>query len=129
MCIRDSIRPHGLEAPCTPILADAIEALMSRGRGSSRRMPWWGPLCWPLLVGAGALAGIWLLFTDPKTVRKIRKRLSKGWHRTKKVVRRRWILTLDRTKRKISRVGTLVHRAVRSLYFLRSLLLLGLSVT
>jgi len=127
--VRSFIRPHGLEAPCTPILADAIEALMSRGRGSFRRMPWWGPLCWPLLIGAGALAGIWLLFTDPKTVRKIRKRLSKGWHRTKKVIRRLWVLTLDRTKRKISRVGALVHRAVRSLYFLRSLLLLGLFVT
>jgi len=119
--VRSFIRPHGLETPCTPILAGAIEALMNRGRGFSRRMPWWGPLCWPLLFGAGALAGIWLLFTDPKVIRKIRKRLSKGWHRTKKVIRRLWLLTLDRSQRQINRVGTLVRRAVRPLYFLRFL--------
>jgi len=39
--VRRFVRPHGLERPATPILADAIERLAARGRGSAHGMPLW----------------------------------------------------------------------------------------
>lgn len=74
------IRPHGMETPCTPLVADAIEAL---GRGPApdpQVTPWWAPLLWPVLLAGGAYAGVWWLATNPKAMKSLRK-TGKRWNR------------------------------------------------
>lgn len=97
------IRPHGLDVPCTPLVADAVEAL---GRGAARRArptPWWAPLLWPVLWAGGVYAGVWKLATDPKVVRSLRKRTAARLHRARRVLGRAIRIGRDHLSRRSTR--------------------------
>jgi len=57
--IRDFVRPHGLDTPCTPILADGIESLARLPAPTREPVPWWGGvlrlLLAPVVWGATAM--------------------------------------------------------------------------
>ena len=74
------VRPHGVDAPCTPLIADAIEALGRSARREPKPTPWWAPLVWPALFAGGAYGGVWWLATDPKAMKTLRKK-GKRWNR------------------------------------------------
>ena len=93
------IRPHGLDVPCTPLVADAIEALGRRGRRPVERTPWWAPALWPLLFGGAAYGGLWWLATDPKAVRSLRKKAGARLYRARKSMKRGVRIGLDRLLR------------------------------
>ena len=90
------IRPHGIDAPCTPRVADAVEALGRRGPQPPSLMPWWAPALWPVLFAGGAIAGSWWLVADPKARRSVRKRLDSRAKRVRKNVTRAQRLLLGR---------------------------------
>ena len=99
------IRPRGIDVPCTPLVADAVEAL-----GATRRAPagtpWWAPVAWPVLLLGGAYGGAWRLATNPKPLRTLRKKAAGRLHRANRVTGRAFRIAVDR----VSRRGT---RAVR----------------
>ena len=97
------IRPHGLDVPCTPLVADAIEVL---GRGAARRArptPWWAPLLWPVLWAGGAYAGAWKIATDQEAVRLQRKKAAARLHRGRRVLTRAIRIGLDHLSRRRTR--------------------------
>ncbi|MBI2828462.1 MAG: hypothetical protein HYX77_04215 [Acidobacteria bacterium] len=99
------IRPHGLGVPCTPLVADAIEAL---GRDAARRVqktPWWAPLLWPVLFAGGGVAGAWWAATDPKAVRSLRRKAGARLHRARKVLARGVRIGVDRLSRRGTRAA------------------------
>jgi hypothetical protein len=72
------IRPHGVDRPCTPILADAIEALGRHGEpareaGPRRPSPGFSRLWRPVLVAANAYAYGCTVLMEPDVRRKLRK--------------------------------------------------------
>lgn len=104
------IRPHGLGVPCTPLVADAIEAL---GREAPRRAlttPWWAPLLWPVLFAGGAFAGVWWAGTDPKAVRSARKKAVAWLRRARRVLTRNARVGVDRLSRRGTRAARRWHR-------------------
>ena len=99
------IRPHGLGVPCTPLIADAIEAL---GRDAPRRAqtaPWWAPLLWPVVFAGGVYAGVWWVATDPKAIRSVRKKAGARLHRARKVLARAARVGVDRLSRRGTRAA------------------------
>jgi hypothetical protein len=78
------IRPHGLDRPCTPILADAIEALGREGRHAPRPAPWWAPALRPVLWAGAGWGAACLLVADPKARGGARKRLGASGRRVRK---------------------------------------------
>jgi len=104
------IRPHGVGVPCTPLVADAIEAV---GRSTARRArptPRWAPLVWPVLFAGGAYAGLWWLATDPKAVRSLRKKAGMRLHRARRVLARAARVGVDRLSRRGTRAVRRWHR-------------------
>jgi hypothetical protein len=93
------IRPRGLDVPCTPLVADAVEALGRRGGRPVERMPWWAPALWPVLFAGAAYGGIWWLATDPKAGRSLRKKAGARMYRASKSMKRGVRIGLDRLLR------------------------------
>jgi hypothetical protein len=100
------VRPQGIEVPCAPLVADAVEALANGGVRRRQGMPWWGPLAWPVLLAGGAYGGIWRLAINPKPLRTLRKKAGARLHRGRRLAARALRIGVDR----VSRRGT---RAVR----------------
>jgi hypothetical protein len=58
--IRNFVRPHGADTPCTPILADGIESLAGLATPARETVPWWGgglrltlaPVVWGITLAA-----------------------------------------------------------------------------
>ena len=93
------IRPRGIDVPCTPLVADAIEALGRRGGRPVERTPWWAPALWPVLFAGTAYAGVWWLATDPKAVKSMRKKAGARMYRARKSMKRGVRIGLDRLLR------------------------------
>lgn len=108
------IRPLGLEKPCTPILADAIEA---RGRADLPEplwTPWWGYLLRVIMVAGGVA-----LYPIPLSTREIRKWIRRRLRakRIRSFLRRTHLGSLLRIVRvgrllRTMRVGTLLRAHV-----------------
>jgi hypothetical protein len=79
------IRPHGLEAPTTPVLVEALERLASSGRRAPVRMPLWAYPIRLILFVAGWLA---LYGTPARFGRASRKGMKIAGQRVRRVVRR-----------------------------------------
>jgi hypothetical protein len=90
------IRPHGVDASCTPRVADAIETLGRAGRQPSQPSPWWAPALWPALFAGYVVAGGWWLVSDAKARRTVRKKLDARARRMRKNVTRAQRLLLGR---------------------------------
>jgi hypothetical protein len=97
--ISSFIRPRGLDTRCTPLVADAIEALGRRGMQPPQPAPAWAPLLWPVLYAGGAYGALWWLATDPKAVRSLRKKASSRMSRARKSMKKEVRIRLDRLMR------------------------------
>jgi hypothetical protein len=93
------IRPRGVDLPCTPIVADAIESLGRRGGRAIEQTPWWAPLLWPVLFAGAAYGGLWWLATDPKAVKSLRKKTGSRLYRARKSMKKGVRIGLDRLLR------------------------------
>lgn len=58
------VRPYGLDVPCTPILADAIEQVATRRVPAQRAPLWTYPLRWALLGPAALMNRAWMTVKD-----------------------------------------------------------------
>ena len=79
------IRPHGLGAPTTPVLVEALERLAASGRRQPARMPLWAYPVRIVLYAAGWLA---LYGTPARFGNGFRKAMKIAGKRARKVVRR-----------------------------------------
>ena len=104
------IRPHGLGVPCTPLVADAIEALGRDAARRAERAPWWAPLLRPVLFAGGAFAGAWWVATDPKAVRSVRKKVRARLRRARGVLARGVRIGVDHLSRRGTRAARRWHR-------------------
>lgn len=83
--VRSFIRPHGLDVPCTPIVASAIEAF---GRTPTRpeRAPLWAVGLRPILVAIGGFVSLATVAVSPKARGRLAKRLRVARHHARKQV-------------------------------------------
>jgi hypothetical protein len=112
--VRSFIRPHGIDRPSTPILADAIESLGRETVRAPSRTPWWAPAVWPVLFAVAGVASSWLLVINPKARRGARKRIVSAWRRAGKPIVRAWRLGARQ-------VWRLARRTVRLRYSRRAI--------
>jgi hypothetical protein len=91
--------------PCTPLVADAIEALGRDARRRAQTTPWWAPMLWPVLFAGGAFAGAWWFATDPKAIRSVRKKVGARLHRGRRVLARGVRIGVDRLSRRGTRAA------------------------
>ncbi len=106
--VRSFIRPHGVDRPATPLVADAIERVAAMHPMAERPPAWW-PLGRLVLLTAGAYVWCCNLALDPEHRYKTRKRLSGAVrHRRKNV--ERYIRDVRRAK---SRAGKTAAKPAR----------------
>ena len=107
------IRPHGLDRPATPIVADAIERVASLGPAPPQHAPWWSiPVRVPLLAVSAVAAAIgWA--SGPAPLASARKRLRQFAHRTSKQLRRARTRMTDRPRTTVRRAWKRTSREVR----------------
>ena len=86
--VRSFIRPHGLDRPCTPIVADAIERVASHPGGGAAAGPGWAPLGRAVLLTAGAYVWCCNTVRDAEHRRKSQKRLMGSLRHCRKAVRK-----------------------------------------
>ena len=94
------VRPHGVDRPCTPILADAIERLGASGRLRPERTPSWAPLLWPCLLAANAYSYCCAVATDRKVASKLVKQVRGRLREASRTVKR----SPDKLRRRVKRV-------------------------
>lgn len=95
------VRPHGVAVPCTPLVADAIEAVARGGSHTPAPAPAWSPVLWPVLFAGSAVAGSWWFVSDAKARGLARKRLGAALRRGRKSTSRAAKLTKDRLSRRV----------------------------
>ncbi|MCX6553015.1 MAG: hypothetical protein NTY02_18775, partial [Acidobacteria bacterium] len=82
------VRPHGLERPATPILADAIVGLAAEGRRSPGRAPWWsGPLR-VLVLSVSLVTGTVSRLSSARWRGRARKAVARSLEQARKRFRR-----------------------------------------
>ena len=79
------IRPHGVNRPCTPLMADAIERAGRRGQVVDESAPWWAWLGRVALLAIAAVAGVVSLTSGrPRWWGRMRQRGRRIRHRGRK---------------------------------------------
>jgi hypothetical protein len=104
------VRPHGMDRPATPIVADAIERLGQRGPTSAVTVPVWAYAIRPVLLASGALSAAVTQLSRPDPLGPLMKRLRHRVHRGSKASRRLYGITADRVRRSGRRLAKGMRR-------------------
>jgi hypothetical protein len=83
--LRAFIRPHGLETPCTPVMADVIERL-AKTPSRRERQPLWALALMPILFAIGGGVGAATVVLSPEARSSFRKRFRGARARARKKV-------------------------------------------
>ena len=83
------VRPYGIDAPATPKVVEALEALANRPRTPGKRSPWWAPVVrGPLARRGNRLRREALVAAEKKALQARRKKVrAKGQHHESPVTR------------------------------------------
>jgi hypothetical protein len=95
------IRPHGLDLPATPIVADAIEQLLAAPAPDPEPAPWWGVAVRPLILIAAVPVPIVNWLQRPDRLAPVRRRAQKVVYRARKTISRTAKLAAKRWQRLI----------------------------
>jgi hypothetical protein len=117
------VRPHGVDRPATPIVADAIEEIAASGRRTPERAPIWRFALLPGLLVVAAVASAIGLLVRPAEAAHLRKRARRAQAKAAKRARRavavgggRLRSAGRRVAKRTGRAGRVVRRRLSSLF-------------
>ena len=106
------IRPHGIDTPCTPRVADAIESV-TLAEAAAAGTAWWVPALRPVLMAGSAYAAVCWFVAEPKARRAARKKAGAALARGRKVAVRGARIGLDRIVRSVRRRAKQAGRSLK----------------
>ncbi len=106
------IRPHGVDTPCVPRVADAIVSAPLAGVTASDPA-WWSPALRPVLLAGSTYAAACWLIAEPKARRSARKKAGAALARGRKVAARSVRIGVDRIVRAVRRRAKQASRSLK----------------